>query len=60
MNKDNLSYNDVHNAWNQRIKRELGASKFYTAKGYVHSNDRNRNSKEVFSKSMSNYDKLNF
>ncbi len=42
MNKDNLAYADVHMAWGQRVKRELGAKQLYTAKGYNHSAERPR------------------
>tara|TARA_B110000285_G_scaffold223750_1_gene279681 strand:- start:1144 stop:1350 length:207 start_codon:yes stop_codon:yes gene_type:complete len=60
MNKDNLNYNDVHDAWQQRVKRELGASKLYTAKGYVHQAGRTKSSTKKFGKTLTNYDKLNY
>lgn len=63
MNKDNLNYVDVQDAWKQRVKRELGASQLYTAKGYVHSNGRPLSSSNRYSHrkgKLSNHDKINY
>ena len=60
MNKDNLNYVDVQDAWKQRVKRELGASKLYTAKGYAHGENRGKYSPtKKYGQTLTNHDKLN-
>jgi len=41
------------------VKRELGATKLYTAKGYAH-DARPMSSSTRYGKTMTNHDKLNF
>ena len=40
MYNNTLSYVDNHNAWGQRVKRELGAQQYFVSRGY---NDPSRN-----------------
>lgn len=61
MNKDNLTYNDVHGAWNQRVRRELGAKQLYTAKGYLNKGSRPKSSKPGWNRpslKVGNHDKI--
>ena len=34
MNNQTVTLNDTHFGWKQRVKREIGANKFYASKNY--------------------------